>query len=91
VQQWEPSAASPSGMTELDGVLYLANLRGEVLRAVPVADPSASTDYAVGEYGRLRDAVAAPDGDLWFVTSNTDGRGSPGEADDRIVSVPPPA
>ncbi|AZZ53007.1 PQQ-dependent sugar dehydrogenase [Rathayibacter festucae] len=91
VQQWEPGAASPSGMTELDGVLYLANLRGEVLRAVPVADPSASTDYAVGEYGRLRDAVAAPDGSLWFVTSNTDGRGSPGADDDRIIGVAPPA
>ncbi|NQX04964.1 PQQ-dependent sugar dehydrogenase [Rathayibacter sp. VKM Ac-2856] len=91
VQQWEPSAASPSGMAEVDGVLYLANLRGEVLRAVPVADPSASTDYAVGEHGRLRDAVAAPDGSLWFVTSNTDGRGSPGAQDDRILRVEPPS
>ncbi|QHC69410.1 PQQ-dependent sugar dehydrogenase [Rathayibacter sp. VKM Ac-2801] len=90
VQQWTPDEASPSGMAVVDEVLYLANLRGEVLRAVPVADPSTSTDYVRGEYGRLRDAVAAPSGDLWFVTSNTGGRGSPGNADDRILSVPPP-
>lgn len=90
VQQWSPGEASPSGMAAVDDVLYLANLRGEVLRAVPVGDPSTSTDYAGGEYGRLRDAIAAPDGSLWFVTSNTDGRGSPGPDDDRIVAVEPP-
>lgn len=90
VQQWAPSDASPSGMAAVDDVLYLANLRGEVLRAVPVSDPSTSTDYAVGEYGRLRDAVAAPDGSLWFVTSNTDGRGSAGRDDDRMMAVAPP-
>lgn len=90
VQQWEPDVASPSGMTAIDDVLYIANLRGQVLRAVPVAEPSTQTDYAIGEYGRLRDAVAAPDGQLWIVTSNTDGRGSPAAEDDRVLAVDPP-
>ncbi|WP_277212602.1 PQQ-dependent sugar dehydrogenase [Isoptericola croceus] len=87
VQQWEPSRASPSGMTYLDGTLFIANLRGQVLRAVPVSDPSTSTDHYAGEHGRLRDAVPAPGGGLWFVTNNTDGRGSPGPDDDRILAV----
>ncbi|MWV60369.1 PQQ-dependent sugar dehydrogenase [Rathayibacter sp. VKM Ac-2754] len=90
VQQWNPDAASPSGMVAIDDVLYLANLRGQVLRAVPAADPSSQSDYAIGEYGRLRDAVAAPDGTLWIVTSNTDGRGAPGAEDDRVLAVEPP-
>jgi glucose/arabinose dehydrogenase len=87
VQQWSPDDASPSGMVHLDGMLYIANLRGSRLRAVPVADLGASTDVYVGEYGRLRDVVVAPDGRLWFVTSNTDGRGDPGPDDDRVLSV----
>jgi len=89
VQQWEPADASPSGMTAIGGTLLIANLRGEVLRAVPVADPSRSTDHYAGEYGRIRDVTRTPDGDVWFVTNNTDGRGDPGPDDDRILSVRP--
>lgn len=88
VQQWTPDVASPSGMTHLNGTLYIANLRGEVLRAVPVADPSTSTDYFQGEYGRIRDVTVSPDGALWFLTNNTAGRGTPDTDDDRIISLP---
>jgi hypothetical protein len=49
VQQWEPAEASPSGMTHINGTLFIANLRGQVLTAVPVADPSTSTTYYDGE------------------------------------------
>jgi glucose/arabinose dehydrogenase len=87
VQQWQPSAASPSGMARSGGTLFIANLRGQVLRAVPVADPSTSTEHFVREYGRLRDVTVAPDGRLWFLTNNTDGRGSPRQGDDRILAV----
>lgn len=87
VQQWEPGEASPSGITHLDGTVVVANLRGAVLRAVPVADPTTSTELYPDTYGRLRDVTVAPDGRLWLVTSNTDGRGQPGPDDDRILSV----
>lgn len=87
VQQWDPGVASPSGMAHVNGVLFIANLRGGVLRAVPVADPTTSTEYFGGEYGRLRDVVESPGGALWFLTNNTDGRGNPGPEDDRILSV----
>jgi glucose/arabinose dehydrogenase len=87
VQQWTPDDASPSGMAHADGTLLIANLKGAVLRAVPVAEPGASVVLLDGTYGRLRDAVVAPDGSLWVVTSNTDGRGSPGPGDDRVLRV----
>ncbi|QGF24287.1 PQQ-dependent sugar dehydrogenase [Raineyella fluvialis] len=87
VQQWHPGDASPSGLTRIGGTLFLATLRGQVLRAIPVAAPSTSTPYYDHTYGRLRDVTAAPDGRLWILTDNTDGRGSPGPDDDRILAV----
>ncbi len=91
VQQWSPAEASPSGMAYLDGALWIANLRGANLRSVPVSDPSTSTTHWEGEFGRLRDATVSPDGHLWVVTNNTDGRGSPREGDDRIIAISPQA
>jgi glucose/arabinose dehydrogenase len=89
VQQWAPAEASPSGLVHIDGTLFIANLRGQILRAVPVTDPSTSENYFDGGFGRIRDVAEAPDGTLWFVTNNTDGRGTPGPDDDRILSVKP--
>lgn len=40
-----------------------------------------------GEYGRLRTVVSAGGDKLWLVTSNTDGRGSPKEGDDKILEI----
>lgn len=88
VQQWSTSEASPSGMGIVGDTLVLASLRGQRLWLVDIDDPSRSTDVYVGDYGRLRDALAAPDGTLWFVTNNTDGRGSPRVGDDHLYSVP---
>ncbi len=88
VQQWATEDASPSGMAYAGGMLYIANLRGTVLRGVPTNNLSSHQDYYSGEYGRIRDVTIAPDGRLWFVTNNTDGRGSPSAGDDRIISVP---
>lgn len=85
VQQWSPSEASPSGLAVTASDILIANLRGERLRVVPLDDLSQSDDEFVGELGRLRDVVVAPDGDVWVLTNNTDGRGSPREGDDRIV------
>jgi glucose/arabinose dehydrogenase len=42
-----------------------------------------------GEYGRLRTPVVGPDGALYVLTSNRDGRGAPADEDDRILRIPP--
>ncbi|WP_066166556.1 PQQ-dependent sugar dehydrogenase [Gordonia hydrophobica] len=89
VQQWEPSNASPSGMTIAAGSIWIANLRGERLREIPLTDLTASRGHLVGQYGRLRDVVLAPDGSLWVLTNNTDGRGDPRPNDDRILRLVP--
>ncbi len=87
VQQWAPADASPSGIAVVGDSVYIANLRGERLREVPLPDMDSSTMYLKGEYGRLRDVVAAPDGSLWILTNNTDGRGNPEQGDDRILRL----
>lgn len=85
---WRPEEASPSGAAVLGDDLWVAALRGRRLWRVPVAG-GPPEPLLVGAYGRLRAAVAAPDGSLWVLTSNRDGRGDPVEADDRILRVTP--
>ena len=89
VQQWAPADASPSGMAVTEGRILIANLRGERLREIPLDDLAASTEHWTGEYGRLRDVVVAPDGSLWVLTNNTDGRGVASVGDDRILRFRP--
>lgn len=40
-----------------------------------------------GEYGRLRDVAEGPDGALYLLTSNRDGRGRPRPGDDRVLRI----
>ncbi len=88
---WRTSEASPSGLAFLDGSLWMASLRGERLWRVDVQGGRATdpTGFFVGEYGRLRTVVVAPDDRLWVTTSNRDGRGDPAPEDDRILLVEP--
>ncbi len=87
VQQWPTSEASPSGLGIVGDTLFMAALRGERLWAIDVAEPGVSTAYFVGEFGRLRDAVAGIDGTLLLLTSNTGGRGAASPTDDRLLQV----
>ena len=88
VQQWHPDEASPSGIAVSGGAVFVANLRGERLREVPLGNLSVAAEHYVSEFGRLRDVVVAPDGALWVLTNNTDGRGAPRDGDDRVLRVP---
>jgi glucose/arabinose dehydrogenase len=88
---WDTDDASPSGLAYAGGHLWLAALKGERLWRVDVADGQATNPQAffVGDYGRMRTVVTAPDGRLWLMTSNRDGRIEPGPGDDRIVVIRP--
>ncbi|GAA4769220.1 PQQ-dependent sugar dehydrogenase [Citricoccus nitrophenolicus] len=89
VQQWAPAEASPSGIAVTEGTIHIANLRGERLLEVPLDALGESSERLVGQQGRLRDVAVAPDGSLWVLTNNTDGRGDPGPDDDRILRLDP--
>jgi glucose/arabinose dehydrogenase len=90
VAVWTTDQASPSGIAAVGDTVFMAGLRGERLWVIDTdASGAAAEPFAVlaGEQGRLRDVVAAPDGGLWILTNNTDGRGSPRETDDVLLRL----
>lgn len=86
---WPTSEASPSGLAFAGGSLWMAGLRGERLWQIPVTGSGTGEPVAwfAGDYGRLRTVAVAPDGALWLITNNTDGRGDPADNDDRILRI----
>ncbi|MCY7395189.1 MAG: PQQ-dependent sugar dehydrogenase [Nocardioides sp.] len=86
---WSTDVASPSGLAHVDGSLWMAALRGSRLWRIPVEGAGDPEGFFVGAYGRMRTVAVAPDGTLWVLTSNTDGRGEPRDDDDRILVVKP--
>src|SRR5215471_2091423 len=93
------TAWAPSGMTfyapsrdELP-TLLVAELKGEALRRLIIgaADPArvTSQEIVLQGQGRLRDAVAGPDGCLYVLTNNRDTRGTPRANDDQVLKLCP--
>ena len=94
---WE-RATPPSGMAFWDGRLFVATLRSRALVRIGMESPGDGYKVTAidrifargpsdGVYGRLRDAVVGPDGALYVLTSNRDGRGSTAPGDDRILRL----
>lgn len=85
VYQWATDEASPSGLAVVGGTLFMAALKGQRLWTIQPGNPSTVTGWFTGEFGRIRDVVPGPDGTIWLLTNNTDGRGDPRNGDDRIL------
>lgn len=79
---------APSGMANLDGSLFFAGLRGQALFEALIKDGNAELkEHFKGEFGRIRNAVLGPDGFLYILTNNTDGRGTPRPGDDKLIKI----
>lgn len=79
VLQWSTAEASPSGIAYVRDTIFMAGLRGQTLWQIPLDGDSVGEPepFFTQEYGRLRHAEVAPDGSLWVLTNNTDGRCRP--------------
>ncbi|MFA9560561.1 sorbosone dehydrogenase family protein [Evansella sp. AB-rgal1] len=75
---------APSGITVWNNRLFVTGLRGSSLYVLN--EQEESLDVFLTGLGRIRDAVVH-DGDLYFITNNTDGRGNPSETDDLLVKI----
>lgn len=91
---------APSGATfvtlpgsEWTGDYLVGALIGEQIRRLRFDGSEVTVNEPLyeGELGRIRAVVEGPDGALYALTSNRDGRGTPTAEDDRIVRIIPPA
>jgi glucose/arabinose dehydrogenase len=93
VTQFAPKDASCSGAAIVGSTLIVGCLRGQRLYSMQLTGSGgllgAPQPMLTGQFGRLRTVAVAPDNTLWVTTSNTDGRGTPGPDDDRILRIIP--
>jgi len=93
-ETWAPSGAEYVESGPWEGSVLFTGLAGESLHRVEFdpEDPGEVTEhreYLGGEYGRLRTVEQGPDGALYLLTSNRDGRGDPEPEDDRLIKLTP--
>jgi glucose/arabinose dehydrogenase len=93
VVQWRTPEMGPSGLAYVNGTFFIAGLTGQRLWSVSfdAAGQPVATEHFANTYGRIRDVVKAPDGNLWFVTNNTSRPETARPGDDRVLSLPLPA
>jgi glucose/arabinose dehydrogenase len=75
---------APSGVAFYEDKLYVAALRGMAVLQFDLQTNSVK-EYVTG-LGRIRDLWIEED-TLYFVSNNTDGRGSPSDKDDQLYSI----
>jgi len=96
--EYTPACAPGSGsfyrgaaFPEFKGNFFFGCLAGKRLIRVVLDGRRvvSQENLLAGQYGRIRDVAEGPDGNLYFSTSNRDGRGSPASDDDRIIRLTP--
>lgn len=96
--EYTPACAPASGMfyngeafPAFKGNFFFGCLRGQRIIRVRLDGRRVVRQENLLEntYGRIREMAQAPDGSIWFTTSNRDGRGSPAGDDDRILRLAP--
>ena len=97
IAMWKEASVPPAGMTFFRGDLFVATLRCQALiriRFIKDQDYEIDSierwfarDFGNGIYGRLRDVTVGPDGHLYVLTSNTDGRAELRPNDDKILRL----
>jgi glucose/arabinose dehydrogenase len=95
-----PQSIAPSGATfvrlprsKWTGDYLIGCLAGQQIRRLRFRDDRAVVNQPLflRRFGRLRTVVEGPDGALYLLTSNRDGRGVPHMGDDRLLRVVPPS
>ena len=72
---------------ELENFLIMAGLRGSGIFSLDIGDNEIKTKNILSGMGRIRDVIQGPDGYLYLITSNTDGKAFPDKDDDKLVRI----
>ncbi|HEY0657976.1 MAG TPA: PQQ-dependent sugar dehydrogenase, partial [Pyrinomonadaceae bacterium] len=100
IVEYSPAVAPASGMfyrgsafSEFKNNFFFGALKGQsIIRLVLDGRRIVRQDVLLEkQYGRVRDIAEAPDGTIYFSTSNRDGRGDAAKEDDRILRIVPVA
>lgn len=85
---WDNEIAGPASVAIRRRTAWISGLTGHRIWRVRLSGRQATgrRDFWTERYGRIR-RTAVHGGDLYFTTSNTDGRGFPGASDDRLIRV----
>lgn len=68
--------------------MIMATLRGSNLYKLDIGkDGMVSQKSILSGAGRIRDVAEGPDGYLYIITSNTDGKGFPDRTDDKLIRI----
>jgi len=87
---WAPAGLTVHQPTDGPAEVLVATLRGErLLRFELAGDDIEPPDAILEGFGRLRAARFGPDDCLYLTTSNTDGRGTAQDDDDRVLRACP--
>lgn len=93
---WAPSGSEfyqGDKIPQWTGKYFIATLRGNHLHMIEfdLQNNLVASHQKLfqNEFGRLRDVQTGPDGFLYILTSNQDGRGSPKINDDKILRIVP--
>ena len=79
-------------LPQFDNNYFFGALKGEALIRLVFDERRQVADEQrlfADVYGRIREVAQAPDGAIYFTTSNRDGRGDPQATDDRIMRIVP--
>jgi glucose/arabinose dehydrogenase len=77
-----------SNKLDLQNQLIMATLRGTNLYKITLDDGTITSQQSIlGGAGRIRDVNEGPDGYLYILTGNTDGRGFPDKTDDKLIRI----
>ena len=82
---------APSGMIFFEGRIFFGGLRGQSIYEAKIENLEV-VDFKINfeqEFGRLRNVNLGPDGMMYVLTNNTDGRGNPDDTDDKIIRINP--
>ncbi|WP_091661002.1 PQQ-dependent sugar dehydrogenase [Alteribacillus iranensis] len=80
----ENNTWAPSGIDNNGNQLYTAALRGTAVLAFDLE--TGKQKEVITEYGRIRD-VLIEENNLFFISNNTDGRGTPQGNDDKLYKI----
>jgi len=73
---------------KLENSLVLASLRASHLFNLEIDEGGVKSQKSIlSGLGRIRDVAVGPDGYLYLITSNTDGKGFPDASDDKLLRI----